>query len=163
MKILYFIGAYGRQYAANEIHYELGREFARAGHEMVVFAPQNLLNDPPFTKLDIISCRNLLIYFNSDLQKRLLPIFHYALKPGGLLMFSTFGPDTLKELRQAWSEVDESPHVSPFMDMDVDYDWRFVAPGKRLIVHMENRKQNGRYFDATLTLSRREPSTVEEV
>jgi glycosyltransferase involved in cell wall biosynthesis len=42
MKILYFIGAYGRQYAANEIHYELGREFARAGHEMVVFAPTTL-------------------------------------------------------------------------------------------------------------------------
>jgi len=42
MKIVYFIGAYGRQYAANEIHYELGREFARAGHEMVVFAPTTL-------------------------------------------------------------------------------------------------------------------------
>jgi two-component system CheB/CheR fusion protein len=53
--------------------------------EMVVFAPQNVIKDPPFTKLDLISCRNLLIYLNSDLQRRLVPIFHYALKPNGIL------------------------------------------------------------------------------
>lgn len=53
--------------------------------ETVIFAPQNVIKDPPFTKLDMISCRNLLIYLNSDLQKRLLPMFHYALKSDGLL------------------------------------------------------------------------------
>ena len=53
--------------------------------EMTIFAPQNVVADPPFTNLDIICCRNLLIYLNSDLQKRLMPIFHYALRPGGLL------------------------------------------------------------------------------
>jgi two-component system, chemotaxis family, CheB/CheR fusion protein len=57
--------------------------------EMVIFAPQNVIKDPPFTKIDLLSCRNLLIYLNADLQKRLLPIFHYALKPGGLLMLGT--------------------------------------------------------------------------
>jgi two-component system CheB/CheR fusion protein len=54
--------------------------------EMSIFAVQNVIKDPPFTKLDLISCRNLLIYLNADLQKRLLPIFHYALRPGGLLL-----------------------------------------------------------------------------
>jgi two-component system CheB/CheR fusion protein len=53
--------------------------------EMVVFAPQNVIKHPPFTKLDVISCRNLLIYLNAEVQKKLLPIFHYALKPGGVL------------------------------------------------------------------------------
>lgn len=53
--------------------------------ELAIFAPHNVIKDPPFTKLDILSCRNLLIYLNADLQKRLLPIFHHALKPGGLL------------------------------------------------------------------------------
>jgi two-component system CheB/CheR fusion protein len=53
--------------------------------EMAIFAVQNVIKDPPFTKLDFISCRNLLIYLNADLQKRLLPVFHYALRPGGLL------------------------------------------------------------------------------
>ncbi|MCA9217062.1 MAG: PAS domain-containing protein [Planctomycetales bacterium] len=57
--------------------------------EMVVFAPQNIINDPPFTKLDLLSCRNLLIYFNSDLQERLMPVFHYALSPRGLLFLGT--------------------------------------------------------------------------
>jgi two-component system CheB/CheR fusion protein len=57
--------------------------------EMAIFAPQNLINDPPFTKLNIITCRNLLIYLNTSLQKRLMPIFHYALKPGGLLMLGS--------------------------------------------------------------------------
>jgi two-component system CheB/CheR fusion protein len=53
--------------------------------EMVVFAPQNVIKHPPFTKLDIISCRNLLIYLNAEVQKKVLPLFHYSLKPGGLL------------------------------------------------------------------------------
>jgi DUF1365 family protein len=47
-------------------------------------------------------------------------------------------------------------HVSPFMDMAVDYDWRLCEPGQRLTIHMENRNAQGRFFDATMTLSRRE-------
>jgi two-component system CheB/CheR fusion protein len=53
--------------------------------DMVVFAPQNIIADPPFTKLDILCCRNLLIYFTPELQKRLVPIFSYSLNPGGIL------------------------------------------------------------------------------
>jgi two-component system CheB/CheR fusion protein len=56
--------------------------------EMVVFAVHNVIKDPPFTKIDLLSCRNLLIYLEQDLQNRLLPIFHYALKPGGVLFLS---------------------------------------------------------------------------
>jgi two-component system CheB/CheR fusion protein len=62
---------------------------------MVTFAQQNFIMDPPFTKLDILICRNLLIYFSSELQKKLLPLFHYCLKPGGLLFLGsaeTIGP-----------------------------------------------------------------------
>lgn len=54
--------------------------------QMAIFAQQNLIKDPPFTKLDIISCRNLLIYLDAELQKQVIPLFHYALNPGGLLM-----------------------------------------------------------------------------
>ena len=53
--------------------------------EMVVFATHNVIKDPPFTKLDLICCRNLLIYLDSELQKRLFPLFHYALNQQGLL------------------------------------------------------------------------------
>ncbi len=54
--------------------------------EMVVFSRQNLISDPPFSRLDLISCRNLLIYLEPSLQKRAMPTFHYALKPGGYLL-----------------------------------------------------------------------------
>jgi two-component system CheB/CheR fusion protein len=54
--------------------------------EMLVFATHNVIKDPPFTKLDIISCRNLLIYFNAELQKKILPSFHYSLKEDGIMV-----------------------------------------------------------------------------
>ncbi|MEJ2200038.1 MAG: chemotaxis protein CheB [Desulfuromonadaceae bacterium] len=51
---------------------------------MVTFATQNVIMDPPFTKLDILICRNLLIYLKADAQKKLLPLFHYSLNPSGI-------------------------------------------------------------------------------
>jgi two-component system CheB/CheR fusion protein len=56
--------------------------------EMVVFAVQNLIKDPPFTKLDLLCCRNVMIYLEPELQTRLLSTFHYALKTGGVLFLS---------------------------------------------------------------------------
>jgi len=53
--------------------------------EMVVFATQSVIKDPPFTRLDLLSCRNLLIYLEPELQERLIPTFQYALRPGGAL------------------------------------------------------------------------------
>ena len=55
----------------------------------MVFAAQNILVDPPFTKVDILCCRNLLIYVNVETQKKLLPLMHYALNPGGLLVLGS--------------------------------------------------------------------------
>jgi two-component system CheB/CheR fusion protein len=65
--------------------YRVGKEI----RETVVFATQNAVMDPPFTNLDILTCRNLLIYLGPELQKRLLPLFHYSLKPGGVLMLGS--------------------------------------------------------------------------
>jgi two-component system CheB/CheR fusion protein len=57
--------------------------------DLLVFSEHDLLKDPPFSRLDLLSCRNLLIYLNADLQKQLAAIFHYALKPGGILFLGT--------------------------------------------------------------------------
>ncbi|MHB1688003.1 MAG: chemotaxis protein CheB [Ignavibacteriaceae bacterium] len=57
--------------------------------EMLVFATQSIVKDAPFTKLDLISCRNLLIYFNAELQKKIIPIFHYSLLPNGILFLGS--------------------------------------------------------------------------
>ena len=64
---------------------ERGYQVAKSIRESVIFAPQNIIMDPPFTKLDLVSCRNLLIYLMPELQKKLLPLFHYSLNPGGFL------------------------------------------------------------------------------
>lgn len=60
-------------------------EVARTLREMVVFARQDLVQDPPFLRLDLISCRNVLIYLKNELQARILSTFHYGLRPGGYL------------------------------------------------------------------------------
>ena len=57
--------------------------------DTVVFSEHNVIKDPPFSKLDLISCRNLMIYLGGDLQKKLIPLFHYALNPGGVLFLGT--------------------------------------------------------------------------
>jgi two-component system CheB/CheR fusion protein len=57
--------------------------------EMVIFAPHNLIQDPPFTKLDLLSCRNLLIYLTPEIQKKLFPLFHYSLNPDGILFLGS--------------------------------------------------------------------------
>jgi diguanylate cyclase (GGDEF)-like protein/PAS domain S-box-containing protein len=57
--------------------------------QSMVFASQNVVEDPPFSRVDLISCRNLLIYFNRDIQKRVLLTFHYAMRAGGLLLLGS--------------------------------------------------------------------------
>ena len=57
--------------------------------DLLVFSEQDLIKDPPFSKLDLISCRNLMIYLGADLQKKLISLFHYALNPGGMLFLGT--------------------------------------------------------------------------
>jgi two-component system, chemotaxis family, CheB/CheR fusion protein len=75
-----------------------GYRIRREVREHVVFAVHNLLADPPFSRLDLIVCRNLLIYLNRDVQGDVLGLFHYALKPGGFLVLGTaetIGPSEL--------------------------------------------------------------------
>jgi two-component system CheB/CheR fusion protein len=62
-----------------------GYRVSKRIRELCVFARQNILSDPPFSRMDLISCRNLLIYLEAGAQKRILPAFHYALKPEGFL------------------------------------------------------------------------------
>ena len=64
---------------------EGGWRVNKALREQVVFARQNVMSDPPFSRMDLITCRNVLIYLEPELQKRIMPAFHYALKPGGFL------------------------------------------------------------------------------
>ncbi|MDZ7794569.1 MAG: chemotaxis protein CheB [Spirochaetia bacterium] len=57
--------------------------------DVMIFSKQDLIKDPPFSNLDLISCRNLMIYLNGEVHKKLIPLFHYALRPGGMLFLGT--------------------------------------------------------------------------
>jgi two-component system CheB/CheR fusion protein len=72
--------------------------------DMLVFSEQNVIKDPPFSRLDLISCRNLLIYLGGDLQKKLIPLFHYALNPGGFLFLGT--SETVGEFGDLFAVLD---------------------------------------------------------
>jgi two-component system CheB/CheR fusion protein len=72
--------------------------------EMVVFSEHDVNKDPPFSKLDLISCRNLMIYLGSELQRRLIPLFHFALNPNGLLFLGS--SEGIGEFHQLFAPLD---------------------------------------------------------
>ena len=73
--------------------------------EMIVFAPQDFIKDPPFSKMDLICCRNLLIYLETEPQKKIIPLLHYALKPAGLLFLGT--SETIGDATDLFDIVDK--------------------------------------------------------
>lgn len=72
--------------------------------DMLVFSEQNVIKDPPFSRLDLISCRNLLIYMGAELQKKIISLFHYALNPGGFLFLGT--SETIGEFGRLFTALD---------------------------------------------------------
>jgi two-component system CheB/CheR fusion protein len=89
--------------------------------DMVVFAAQDVTMDPPFTKLDFLSCRNLLIYMEAELQDRLLPLFHYSLKPEGILFLGTSETigrynDLFGTLDKKWKVFQSKTALSPMRE-----------------------------------------------
>ena len=87
-------------FTRQENYYTVNRDI----REMLIFAMQNMLHDPPFLKLDLVSCRNVLIYMNNDLQKKIVPLFHYTLNRGGVLFL---GPsETIGDFGKMFSPID---------------------------------------------------------
>lgn len=107
------LGHFPASIAADVSAPRLARYFVKKGggycvvkeiREMVVFAPQNAIMDPPFTRLELLLCRNLFIYFGPELQKKLLPLFHYCLNPGGYLVLGT--AETVGGLTGLYTPID---------------------------------------------------------
>ncbi|MFN6539721.1 MAG: chemotaxis protein CheB [Nostoc sp. EkiNYC01] len=86
------------------VQVEGGYQISKLVREVCVFARQNLIGDPSFSRLDLITCRNVLIYLGSAVQKKLLPIFHYGLKSTGYLMLGT--SETIGEFTDLFALVD---------------------------------------------------------
>ncbi len=96
--------------------------------DLLVFSEQDVIKDPPFSKLDLISCRNLLIYMGAELQKRLIPLFHYALNPGGFLFLGT--SETVGEHLELFSGLDRKAKL--YQRRDNVHGLPRAAPGRFL-------------------------------
>ncbi|MGM0768301.1 MAG: chemotaxis protein CheB [Pseudomonadota bacterium] len=88
-----------RFFIRHDTYYQIKPEI----RDRVLFARHDVILDPPFTKLDLIACRNLLIYFDLKLQRRILPLFHYSLRPNGLLLLG--GSETVGRLHHLFAPV----------------------------------------------------------
>ncbi len=113
--------------------------------EMAVFAVHDILKDPPFAKLDVISCRNLLIYLKGNAQKKLLSVFNYALNPEGILFL---GPsESISDYAEAFSTIDRKWKIFKRKKSSVNF-LKFIEPLKTFPSHTEiepkyNKEQNG--------------------
>jgi two-component system, chemotaxis family, CheB/CheR fusion protein len=114
-----------------------GYQIAKAVREMCIFAKQNVAKDPPFSNLDLVSCRNLLIYLGPVLQKRVVPSLHYALKPSGYLMLGE--AESLGTFSEYFTPVDKKNKIYKKKESasrlvtyfgSVDYGLRRSSEGK---------------------------------
>lgn len=138
-------GIYYQNIAADISPERIQRYFTKQGNmyqvsqeirEMVIFAQHNLVNDPTFTKLDLLCCRNVFIYFRQELQSKLLPVFHFALNPDGVLFLGPsenihgfekiFEPIDLK-----WKLYKRRPNISTLAEI-IDFPGKTFSyvPGK---------------------------------
>jgi two-component system, chemotaxis family, CheB/CheR fusion protein len=88
---------------------EGGYEINKPVRELCIFAKHDVIKDPPFSRLDLLSCRNLLIYLDTDLQKKLMPIFNYALRPHGFLLLGK--SEGISEFSELFIPVDKKNRI----------------------------------------------------
>lgn len=134
--------------------------------EMIVFSVHSLVTDPPFTQMDLISCRNVLIYLTSEMQAKIIPLFHYSLRPGGLLLLGS--AESLGDHAYLLANVDSSCHLhrklqSPYGPNLLDLPTPRIpprdpdAPGSARSAPMQHNLQT---LAETLILQQYAPATV---
>lgn len=106
--------------------------------DLCIFSPHSLISDPPFSRMDLVSCRNLLIYLGRDLQDQVIPIFHYALKPGGYLFLGS--SESISQHSDLFSAIDKKHRL-------------FQSHGhgperRRLPISIDGTLRGARRFDA---------------
>lgn len=145
-------GVYPAAVAADVAEVRLQRFFVREGayyrvrkdlRDMILFASHSLLKDPPFSQLDLISCRNVLIYFQRELQDKVYELFHYALKPQGYLFLGS--AESIEGRSKLFQEVDKVHRLYrrlslahgtvrlPDLPLNTEMPGRMLQPGTRRV------------------------------
>ena len=133
--------------------------------EMVVFAPQNVIKDPPFTKLDFLSCRNMLIYMEPELQKKIFSLFNYSLNPGGIMLLGS--AETLGNNRDGFEELDNRLKIfkrtsKPLFPELVDFPSSFhrIKEAKTKKMETKNNVENIQSLSDQILLQQYSPASV---
>ena len=110
---------------------EQGYRITKEIRETIIFAPHNIILDPPFSKLDILVCRNLLIYMEQELQKKLIPLFHYSLSPDGILFLGS--AETIGSNSQLFRTIDSKSRLFQYLHQGagaepLDFPASFTSP-----------------------------------
>ena len=115
-----------------------GYRICKEIREMVIFASQNIIMDPPFTRLDILSCRNLMIYLGAELQKKMIPLLHYALISEGVLLLGT--SETIGNFNSLFNPIDIKSKIycridAPLSLIEIDFPIKLspLSPGEETL------------------------------
>lgn len=132
---------------------------AKEVRDLCVFSPHSVIRDPPFSRIDLISCRNLLIYFGSDVQTQVIPTFHYALKPGGYLFLGT--SENVSQFGELFTPVDKKQRIFRSRgDRSTAARLPLTAPGIRSAQLAASRSGIGRGMAAGVALRQSVESQV---
>jgi two-component system, chemotaxis family, CheB/CheR fusion protein len=113
---------------------------AKRLREMIVFAHHSIIKDPPFSRLDLLVCRNFLIYLDPDMQKRLISLFHMVLKPGGILFLGA--SETVGHHTELFTPMDKKWKIFQRLECDRREEtfFPFTSPARKLIRNASPRR-----------------------
>ena len=139
-----------------------GYQVVKTIRDMVIFAQQNMIKDPPFTKIDILTCRNLLIYLTPELQKKLMSLFHYSLNSDGFLFLGS--AEAVGNLTDLFTPLDRKSRIyqrlQPLLQMEsVEFPTSF-SPAQSATNQPSEIVQNIQVLADKLILQSYSPSTV---
>src|SRR5262245_10558557 len=127
-----------RFFAGDDVSYSVNKDV----RDLCIFSAHSVIKDPPFSRIDLISCRNLLIYFGTDFQARVIPVFHFALKPSGYLFLGT--AENVSQFSDLFAPFDKKQrifqrrdHVVPPLQFPA-----FTPAGRQIPISADMRREH---------------------
>jgi two-component system CheB/CheR fusion protein len=116
-----------RFFTGDDVSYSVNKDV----RDLCIFSPHSVIRDPPFSRIDLVSCRNLLIYFGSNFQAQVVPVFHFALRPRGYLFLGT--SENVSQHTDLFSPVDKKSRIFQRRDtIATSFQFPIFTPAGRL-------------------------------
>jgi two-component system CheB/CheR fusion protein len=153
----------GRFFTSSQGIYGVGKEI----RDLCTFSVHNLIRDPPFSMMNLVSCRNLLIYMNPDLQSRVIPVFHYSLVAGGVLLLG--GSESLAQHMDLFETLDKKARIflrrqGPSPELNLHWQRASLALRGSLVqgpTDMQQRPSSGSHNTAAIVSRATEAPSAE--